>query len=198
VNKKLVAPACLLAVLAAGRAWSAESSAPISDCVGVTDVPSKSRPYWKGETLMTNLLVLQGKGEAEFHLEPEPPASQCVFEKFDVAGASVEGIRSPFEKSAATTLLWRFHTGGPDSRDILVMYDGTASLMADKEVFFVAEERKGSISYYAMYRDPPAHAVLKPLVTSIMNGSAPPLATVRWPAGAKEPVIDAYDAKRLK
>jgi hypothetical protein len=31
-------------------------------------------------------------------------------------------------------------------RDILVVYDGLASVMADKEVYFVAEERKGSIS----------------------------------------------------
>jgi hypothetical protein len=49
-----------------------------------------------------------------------------------------------------------------------------------------------------MFRDQPTYAVLKPLVTSILNGSAPPLATVRWPAGAVEPVIEAYDTKRLK
>lgn len=198
MNNKLVGSAYLVAMLAAGQVMSAESATGVSDCIGVTDVTSKSRPYWKGETLMTNLLVLQGKGEAKFHLETAPPASQCVFEKFDVAGVAVEGIHSPFEKSAAASLLWRFHTGGADSRDILVVYDGTASAMADKEVYFVAEERKGSISYYAMFRDQPTYAALKPLVTSILNGSAPPLATVRWPAGAVEPVIDAYDTKRLK
>jgi len=198
VNDKLIGSAYLVAMLAAGQAGSAELAAGVSDCVGVADVTSKSRPYWKGETLMTNLLVLQGKGEAKFHLVTPPPPSQCVFEKFDVAGAAVEGIHSPFEKSSDTTLLWRFHTGGADSRDILVVYDGTASVVADRDVYFVAEERKGSISYYAMFRDQPTFAVLKPLVTSILNGSAPPLATVRWPAGAAEPVIDAYDTKRLK
>ena len=41
-------------------------------------------------------------------------------------------------------------------------------------------------------------AALKPMVTSIIDGSASPLATVRWPKGAVEPVIDAYDTKRLK
>ena len=198
MNNKLIGSAYLVAILAAGQAGSAEPAAGISDCVGVTEVKSKSRPYWKGETLMTNLLVLEGKGEAKFHLETPPPPSQCVFEKFDVAGVAVEGIHSPLEKSPATTLLWRFHTGGAESRDILVMYDGLASVMADKEVYFVAEERKGSISYYAMFRDQPTYAALKPLATSILDGSAPPLATVRWPAGAAEPVIEAYDTKRLK
>lgn len=70
--------------------------------------------------------------------------------------------------------------------------------MANKEVFVVVEERNGSISYYAMFRDQPTLAALKPLVTSILDGSAQPLARVRWPPGAKEPVIDAYDSKRLK
>jgi len=73
-----------------------------------------------------------------------------------------------------------------------------ASFIAKKDVFFVVEERKGSISYYAMFRDQPTYAALKPVVTGILDGSAQPLATVRWPAGAKEPVIDAYDSKRLK
>ena len=196
-NKKM-GIALMVAILASGQTWSADASAGIADCTGVTDAKSKSRPYFKGEVLMTALLLLQAKGEADFHLKPAPPASQCVFEKFEVAGAAVEGIVSPFEKSSGTTLHWRFHVGGADERDILVTYDATASAMADKEMFFVAEERKGSISYYAMFRDQPTYAVLKPLITSILDGSAPPLATVCWPAGAKEPVIDAYDAKRLK
>ena len=50
----------------------------------------------------------------------------------------------------------------------------------------------------AMFRDQPTYVALKPVVSGILDGSAQPLATVRWPAGAKEPVIDAYDSKRLK
>jgi hypothetical protein len=79
-----------------------------------------------------------------------------------------------------------------------VIYDGMASLMAKRPVFFLVEERAGSISYYAMFRDQPTFVALKPLVTSILDGSAKPLATVRWPAGAKEPAMDAYDTSRLK
>lgn len=71
-------------------------------------------------------------------------------------------------------------------------------MIAKKDVFFVVEEHKGNISYYAMFRDQPTYVALRPVVTGIVDGSAQPLATVRWPTGANEPVIDAYDSKRLK
>lgn len=198
MDSKLLRTVFLVAALVAGPAASVDAAEGIAPCAGVTDISSKSRPWWKGDTLMATLLVLQGKGEANFHLEAAAPKSECVFEKFDIAGMAVEAIHAPFEKGAGTTLNWRFHLGGAEPRDILVVYDGTASAMAGKEVFFVAEERKGSISYYAMFRDQPTYAALKPVVSSIIDGSASPLATVRWPKGAVEPVIDAYDAKRLK
>jgi hypothetical protein len=35
-------------------------------------------------------------------------------------------------------------------------------------------------------------------VTGIIDGTAQPLAVVSWPTGEKEPVIEAYDTKRLK
>ena len=129
MNNKLARYASLFVILAAGQSWGAES-ADISDCAGVKDVESKSRPYWKGETMMANLLILQGKGEAKFHLETTPPASQCVFEKFDVAGVKVESIHSPLEKSPETTRLWRFRADGAEPRDVLVVYDGTVSVTA--------------------------------------------------------------------
>ena len=147
---------------------------------------------------MPLLLMLEGKGEAGFHPTYAPPASQCVFEKFDVADAGVQAIYVPLVKDAAPTLHWRFIASGAEAREILVQYDGTAAVMAKKDVFYVVEERKGSIAYYAMFRDQPTYAALKPLVASILDGSAQPLALVRWPAGAKEPVIDAYDTQRLK
>lgn len=168
-------------------------------CVGVADAKSKSRPYFKGQTLMTNLLALEAQGEAKFHPTYAPPASECLFEKFEVAAVPVEAIYSPFEKGEYT-LHWRFTADGAEPREVLVLYDGMASFMAKKDisVFFVVEERKGNISYYAMYRDQPTYALLKPLVSGILDGSAQPLATVNWPKGEKEPVINAYDTKRLK
>jgi hypothetical protein len=147
--------------------------------------------------LMAGLMSLQSKGEEKFHPSYAPPASQCLFATFDVSGINVDAVFSPYEKGEAT-LNWRFTTGGADPRTVFVIHDGMASLMAKKEVSFVIEERHGKIAYYAMFREQPSFAVLKPLVAGILDGSAQPLAAVRWPAGAKEPVIDAYDTKRLK
>ncbi len=78
-----------------------------------------------------------------------------------------------------------------------MIHDAVTSLMIKKEVFFVVEERQGKISHYTIFREQPAYAALKPLVTGILEGTVQPLSVVHWPAGAKEPEIDSFD-KRLK
>jgi hypothetical protein len=188
----------LLASTAGAAAADGSSDTPVADCSGVTEIKSKSRQSFEGSTLMVNLLILEKQGEANFRPNYAKPASECVLEKFTAAGAPVSALYSPFEKGEAT-LHYRFVASGDETREIVVVYDGLAALMSKKDViFFVIENRKGNISYYAMYRDQPAYAALKPLIVGILDGSAKPLATVQWPAGAKEPVIDVYDGKRLK
>ncbi len=181
-----------------GATRAGDAPAAVPACNNVTDINSKSRLYLKGETLMAHLLILQGRGEEKFHLAYATPTGECVFESLDLAGAPLEIHYVPLQKSADNTLQWRFLTRGAEPREILVLYDGTTSVFAGKEIFLVAEERQGSIAFYAMFRDPPSNAALKPLVAGILDGSAKPLAKVRWPAGDKEPVIDAYDSQRLK
>jgi len=198
VNNNPKISAWLLASLFAGHVWAAETAAPVADCSGITDVKSRSRLLLESKVMMPILLMLEGKGEAAFHPAYLPPASQCVFEKFEVAGSTVQAIYAPLKKDPAPTLHWRFLVSGAEPREILVLYDGTAAAMAEKDVYYVVEERQGNISWYAMFRDQPAYAALKPLAVSIIDGSAKPLALVRWPAGEKEPVIDTYDMKRLK
>jgi hypothetical protein len=178
---------------------AAQGASAITDCAGITDIKSKSRESSAASTLMVSLLTIEKQGEADFRPKYAAPASECVFQKFEVAGVSVSAIYTPFAKGEST-LHYRFAAAGSDEpREIIVVYDALASLVAKKgEIFFVIENRKGSISYYAMYRDQPTYAVLKPVVVSILDGTAKPLATVHWPAGAKEPVIDAFDSKRLK
>lgn len=190
--RAIVAGAAILWGLAANGAEPA-------DCVDTADIKSKSRLSFDGSAVMTNLLGLQAQGEAEFRPKYAVPSSECVRERFDSAGFAVTAVQSPFEKGALT-LHYRFvAVSGAETREVIVVYDGTASLMAKKSlIFMVTEDRAGKISHYAMFRDQPAYAALKPLVAGILHGSAQPLATVRWPAGAKEPVIDAYDTKRLK
>ena len=174
------------------------ADAAVPDCSGVADIKSKSRQSFDGSTLMVSLLMLEKQGEADFSPKFAPPSSVCVIDKFDVGGTPVSALYSPFEKGEQT-LHYRFVSHGDETREILVVYDGIASLVAKKDLLFIVVEKlKGNVSYYAMFRDQPAYAALKPLIVSILDGSAKPLAMVRWPAGAKEPVIDAYDAKRLK
>jgi hypothetical protein len=188
------------AALLASSGVMAQSAVPTSaDCIGVTDIKSKSRQLFEGKTLMTSLLMLEQQGEKEFKPSYSPPASECVLERFAVAAGAVTTVYSPFEKGEHT-LHYRFTaTNDTGTREVLVLYDGLASLMAKKgPIFFVVENRAGNISYYAMFREQPTYAALKPLIATILDGAAQPLATVRWPPGAKEPVIDAYDTKRLK
>ncbi len=190
--RAIVASAAILWGLAANGAEPA-------DCLDTTDIKSKSRLLFDGSVLMTNLLGLEAQGEAEFRPKYAAPSSECVRERFDSAGFAVTAVQSPFEKGALT-LHYRFiAVSAAENREVIVVYDGMASLMAKKSlIFLVTENRAGKISHYAMFREQPAYAALKPLVVGILEGSAQPLATVRWPAGEKEPVIDAYDAERLK
>jgi hypothetical protein len=193
MNEKMFALLVLLAC-----AVNATAADAIADCTGVSDIKSKSKTLHESATLMVPLLALEKQGEANFTPAYSPPPSQCVFERFDVAGMPVTAVYSPFEKGEQT-LHYRFLTGSGDAaREILVVYDALASLMSKKTVFLVVENRKGNIAYYEMYREQPSYAALKPLIVTIVDGSAQPLALVHWPAGAKEPVIDKFDSKRLK
>jgi hypothetical protein len=188
----------LVACSIATEAAASEADTTVA-CAGVPNIKSKSRQLYDGGTLMVSLLLLEKQGEAEFRPKYAVPAATCLLEKFDVAGTTVSTIYAPFEKGEQT-LHYRFAAlSGDEAREILVVYDALASLTSKKgEIFLVVENRKGNISYYAMFREQPLYASLKPIVVAIIDGSAQPLATVRWPSGAKEPVIDAYDTKRLK
>ncbi|HLA71412.1 MAG TPA: hypothetical protein VK624_07865 [Steroidobacteraceae bacterium] len=194
-----VAAMCLALWLSASGMAAETAAVGLADCAGIVDIKSKSRQLFDGATLIVALAALEAQGEAQFKPKYAEPASQCAYEKFEVAGKPVTAIYSPFEKGEQT-LHYKFVSASEsDSREVLVLYDAMASLMAKKSpIFFVAENRGGHISYYVMFRDQPSYAALKPIVVAVLDGSAAPLATVRWPDGAKEPVIDVFDSKRLK
>src|SRR5689334_5664299 len=99
--------ASLVAVMLAGGL--AHGADPVAPCSAVTDAKSKSRQWFDGKTLMVSLSSLEAQGEAKFHTTFAPPASQCVYEKFEAGASPVEAIYSPFEKGEHT-LHWRFTT----------------------------------------------------------------------------------------
>jgi hypothetical protein len=191
-GKKKLATSLALVLIAGVHAGE-----PAAPCSGVTDIKSKSRQTFEMKVLMPQLMMLEAQGEAKFHPTFAPPASQCSFEKFDVAGTSVEALYSPWEKTGNPALHWQFNAAGAEPRSIYVIYDATTSVMVNKQVFFVVEELQGKIRHYAIFREQPTFAALKPLVVGILDGSANPLSVVYWPAGAKEPSIDGLD-KRMK
>jgi hypothetical protein len=191
---KLPTLTCIALALFAAGAHAADAPA---DCSDKTDIKSKSRTSNKLQTLMVSLLTLEKQGEADFKPAYAAPTSECTWEHFAAGGTNVTAIHAA-TVTDQQSLAWRFDTDGAESREIIVMFDLNASLVAEKPTYFVIENRKGDISYYEMYREPPAYSALKPLVSGILDGSAKPFATVRWPKGAKEPEIDAVDMKRLK
>ena len=89
----------IVVLLASGLAQGADSVAP---CAGVADAKSKSRQFFDGKALMVSLSSLEAQGEAKFHPTFAPPASQCLFEKFDAGASPVEAICTHLSSRAST------------------------------------------------------------------------------------------------
>ena len=159
----------------------------------------KARERRDSVALMTVAHILESQGESDFHLKFSPPAQECLVETFEVSGTTIAASYNLLEKGDST-LNYRFRVDRPDDdSEILVLYSGMAGLVAGNGfVLHVSEERKGVISWYAMFREEPPYTALKELVTEIAQGTAPPLMAVRWPPGSKEGEIVAYDDKKLR
>jgi hypothetical protein len=141
---------------------------------------------------------LEAQGEKDFRLKYAVPDSECLVERFDLADGKVNAIFSPWAKGPQT-LLYRFVAGTPEEpREVLVLYSGTVGLALKGQAFHVTEKRAGIVSFYAMFKEEPTYQATKELATSILSGSAKPLLAVRWPEGAKEGEIVAFDSSRLK
>jgi hypothetical protein len=141
---------------------------------------------------------LESQGEANFRLKYAAPTTECLVETFTISDATVTARYNAWEKGPST-LLYRFSADRPTGKsDVLVLYSGTASLLKGGYVFHVSEENDGIISWYAMFSDDPPYPVIKALVEQIVSGTAKPLLAVRWPKGAKESELVAFDDKRLK
>ncbi len=178
----------------------ADEVAPsLQSCESGPPLKGKSRQRLDSLALMTVAGALESQGEADFHLKYAPPARECLVKSFALPAGTVVATYNPFEKGEST-LSYRFKIDRQtDDTEILVLYSGLAGLVAGGGfVFYVAEERGGVISWYALFREEPAYPVIKELIGEIVNATTPPLMAVRWPTGSKEGEIVAYDSKRLK
>jgi hypothetical protein len=84
-------------------------------------------------------------------------------------------------------------------REILVLYNGVVGFLAGGHYcFYITETRDRVVSFYAMFREQPTYPVTKQIATEVLSGNAKPLLAVRWPKGAKEGELVAFDTSRLK
>lgn len=176
-----------------------EPAAPsIVTCASPPTAKGKVRLRFESTPLMAVAGELESQGEANFHLKYAAPTTECLVETFTVSDATVTARYNAWEKGLST-LLYRFSVDRPTGKsDVLVLYNGTASLLKGGYVFHVSEEKDGIISWYAMFGDDPPYPVIKALVEQIVSGTAKPLLAVGWPKGAKEGELVAFDEKRLK
>lgn len=181
---------------AVARTQVSKTAAP---CAALPAAKGKPQQRFDSTPLMAVAGELEAQGEANFHLSYEAPADECLVGSFQVGEVTVHARYNKWQQTPSS-LLYRFMVERPGATsEVLVLYSGTASLISGRgHVFHVSEEKDGVISWYAMFRDEPMYSGLRTLVEQIVTGSAKPLLAVRWPKGAKEGEIVAFDSKRLK
>jgi hypothetical protein len=188
---------CLVAIVAPIRAQEIRP-VPEAQCKVSPPAKGKSRQRFDATAFMVVAGELEAQGEKDFRLKYDSPEAECLVEYFIVADATVNGVYSPWEKGSQT-LLYRFVMASPDeSREVLVLYSGTAGLVTRGHAFHVTETRAGTVSFYAMFKEEPTYQASKDLATAIFSASAKPLLAVRWPEGAKEGEVVAFDSAKLK
>ncbi len=186
----------LLVGLPAARA--AEPALPICDAPPA--VQEGAPRLFEAQPLMLVAHLLESQGEADFRLKYAAPQAECALDAFVVGDAEVAVSYNPWVKGPSTLVYrWRVLRAGQRS-ELLLLYHGLAGALGGTGPLFLLSETRadGVIAWYAMYGHEPGPAELRAQVQSIVAGRAEPLLAVRWPAGAKEGEILAYDAVRLK
>ncbi|WP_153067368.1 hypothetical protein [Steroidobacter cummioxidans] len=192
-----IAVLSLLAPLAATRAAEDLRPTPEATCKKLPPAKGKSRQRFDATSFMVVAGELEAQGEKNFRLAYEPPKGECLVERIDLAGQNVTAIYNPWEKGTQT-LLYRFVTEDK-AREMLVLYNSLVGLVAKGGYgFHVSETRNGIVSFYAMFKEEPTYEAVKNIASEILSESAKPLLAVRWPEGAKEGEVVAFDSSRLK
>jgi hypothetical protein len=195
---------CVALTVLAGLLFSSRVTAedlrglPEGKCAGAPKRNGKAHQRFDGVAFMSVASLLEAQGESNFRLQYDNPEAECLVETFEVGSFKVSGVFNPWKKGLQT-LYYRFVADGqPARREILVLYNGSCGMLNGGYCFHVSEQRDGIVSWYAMFRDEPPYAPMKEIVGSILNGTAKPLLAVRWPEGAKQGEVVAYDSDRLK
>jgi len=171
----------------------------ISKCESVLEVKNKAKQVFDGTQFMVAAAGPEQEGKNNFKIVYPEPKALCVQDEFESDGKKVIAYYAPWEKDIQT-LHYRFVAiDGTETREVVVLYNGLIGLVGKKGFYFyVAETRKGVISYYAMFNNQPNYKILKELAENILNDTAKPVLAVQWRATEKEAEVLVYDSKRLK
>lgn len=199
IKKQLPTLVTLSLLLITPVSFAQETRAiPDAPCKAAPPAKGKSRQRFDGPAFMLVASELEAQGEKNFFLQYEPPAAECLVERFEVSGQEVSAIYNPWERGTQT-LLYRFVAKTPEGpREVLVLYSGMVEFVMKGQSFHVTETRGGVVSFYAMFKEQPTYQAAKEMAASIFSASAKPLLAVRWPEGAKEGEVVAFDSDKLK
>src|SRR5215510_2199219 len=100
-------------------------------CQQLPNVRGKARQVYKLQDFVILTAMLEEQGEAHFRPQFTAPQSECLRERFTAGAANVSAVYSPWEKDEQT-VHYRFLSGtGDEQREVLVLYNGLASIMSN-------------------------------------------------------------------
>jgi len=193
--KYLIATLCLFVFAAHAQEAPLLPDAP---CKAAPPSKGKSRQRFDATAFMTVAGLLEAQGEKNFRLIYDAAAEACLVERFEQSGQDVNAVYNPWQKGTQTLLYKFVRTSAEETREVLVLYSSMVGLVAKGQGFHVTETRNGVVSFYAMFKEEPTYQAAKDLASSILTDSAKPLLAVRWPPGAPEGEIVAFDSSKLK
>ena len=151
-----------------------------------------------GKNFMSLVLNQEQNGKRGFRLQFDKVKKPESENQLKLGGYEVVAQKYSF-RAGEQTLLFRLNAkNAKEKRAILVLYSGMLSLLAgtDNYYFYVAEEYKKSIRYYAMFKAEPSFELVSQVVESALKNPDVALVATRW--AGKESEIFIYDNSRLK
>lgn len=156
-----------------------------------------SNEVFVGKHFMSLVLNQEQNGKRGFRLQFEKVKKPESENQLQLGGYEVTSQKYNF-KTGEQTLLFRINAKNKEEkRTILVLYNGMLSLLAgtDNYYFYVAEEYKKSIRYYAMFKAEPSFESVSEIVESALKNPDGALVATRW--AGKESEVFIYDSNRL-
>lgn len=171
----------------------------LSPFVSVAEEKTKpAEEVFDGSNFMILVGLQEQDGKRGFHLKYDKPQKAKALETYESGGYKVDAEQFSFGKGMQT-VLHRFKAKGEkEKREIVVLYSGMLGLVAggDGYYFYVAEEYKRSIRYYAMFNAEPTFEQAKQVVDSALTNPDSALIATTWEG--KESSVFIFDSKRLQ